>query len=198
MEIKRNGKVEHSDSTHDDQVFSMLMALWVWYEGINLGERYGIKKTSIRTDDDIDEPIDWFNDDTVDIIDSFNTKDELAQDIETDLNAAIKAGGTQMADFLKKQHEDEKRQYEALINTPLGEKAYRTLYNIPANQPINKYVNTGENFNVPDSVFTSFYNPTDNAFEDFDVSHFKPTAVAASQAALLEDEDYHYIDHFNF
>ena len=26
MEIKRNGKVEHSASTHDDQVFSMLMA----------------------------------------------------------------------------------------------------------------------------------------------------------------------------
>lgn len=26
MEIKKNGKVEHSNSTHDDQVFSMLMA----------------------------------------------------------------------------------------------------------------------------------------------------------------------------
>ena len=26
MEIKRNGKVEHSASTHDDQIFSMLMA----------------------------------------------------------------------------------------------------------------------------------------------------------------------------
>ena len=34
MEIKRNGKVEHSNSTHDDQVFSMLLALYVWYEGV--------------------------------------------------------------------------------------------------------------------------------------------------------------------
>ena len=198
MEIKRNGKVEHSDSTHDDQVFSMLMALWVWYEGINLGERYGIKKSSIRTDDDIDEPVDWFNDDTVDIVDSFNTKEELDLNIEADINAAIKAGGVQMNDFIEKQRMKERQQYEALINTPLGERAYRTKFNIPKDQPLNKYINTNGQFDLPDSIFTGFYNPTDNSFENFDGEQFKPTAVAASQAAMLEDEDYHYIDHFNF
>ena len=72
MEIKRNGKVEHSASTHDDQVFSMLMALYVWYEGVNLSERFGIKKTSIKTDDEVDEQIDYYNDDTVEIVDHFN------------------------------------------------------------------------------------------------------------------------------
>ena len=198
MEIKRNGKVEHSDSTHDDQVFSMLMALWVWYEGINLGERYGIKKSSIRTDDDIDEPVDWFNDDTVDIVDSFNTKEELDLNIEADINAAIKAGGVQMNDFIEKQRMKERQQYEALINTPLGERAYRTKFNIPKDQPLNKYINTNGQFDLPDSIFTGFYNPTDKSFENFDGEQFKPTAVAASQAAMLEDEDYHYIDHFNF
>ena len=184
MEVKRNGKVEHSDSTHDDQVFSMLMALYVWYEGINLGERYGIKKTSIRTDDDVDEPVDWFNDDTVDIVDSFTTKDELAQDIEADLNAAIKAGGTPLADFLNKQREEERKQFEALVNTPLGEKAYRELYGIPKSQPLNKYINTGDSFNVPDSVFTSFYNPTSNLYMNEDIGQFAPQAVHSSQAAL--------------
>ena len=198
MEIKRNGKVEHSDSTHDDQVFSMLMALWVWYEGINLGERYGIKKSSIRTDDDIDEPVDWFNDDTVDIVDSFNTKEELDLNIEADINAAIKAGGIQMNDFIEKQRMKERQQYEALINTPLGERAYRTKFNIPKDQPLNKYINTNGQFDLPESIFTGFYNPTDSSFENFDGEQFKPTAVAASQAAMLEDEDYHYIDHFNF
>ena len=198
MEIKRNGKVEHSDSTHDDQVFSMLMALWVWYEGINLGERYGIKKSSIRTDDDIDEPVDWFNDDTVDIVDSFNTKEELDLNIEADINAAIKAGGIQMNDFIEKQRMKERQQYEALINTPLGERAYRTKFNIPKDQPLNKYINTNGQFDLPESIFTGFYNPTDKSFENFDGEQFRPTAVAASQAAMLEDEDYHYIDHFNF
>ena len=52
MEVKKNGKVEHSDTTHDDQVFSYLMAMYVWYDGENLAERYGIQKNTIKTDED--------------------------------------------------------------------------------------------------------------------------------------------------
>lgn len=52
MEVKKNGKVEHSSNSHDDQVFSYLHALYVWYDGENLAERYGIQKNTIRTDDD--------------------------------------------------------------------------------------------------------------------------------------------------
>ena len=48
LEVKRNGKIEHSNNTHDDQVFSYLIALYVWYEGKNLMELYGIDKTSIK------------------------------------------------------------------------------------------------------------------------------------------------------
>jgi hypothetical protein len=197
MEIKRNGKVEHSDSTHDDQIFSMLMALWVWYEGINLAERYGIKKTSIKTDDEIDEPIDWFNDDTVDIVDSFSTKDEVDQTIEADINAAIAAGGTPLNEFLTKQREKERKQFEALLNTPLGEKAYRELYKIPKDQPLNKYVSVNGEFNIPESIYVSFYNPTDKNFEEYG-DRPVPNAVPANQAWMLEDEEYNYFDNFNF
>lgn len=52
MQIKKNGKVEHSDKSHDDQVFSYLMALYVWYDGKNLVENFGIRKSSLRTDSD--------------------------------------------------------------------------------------------------------------------------------------------------
>lgn len=52
MQTKRNGKVEHSDQTHDDQVFSYLMALYVWYDGKNLAERYRIQKNVLKTDAD--------------------------------------------------------------------------------------------------------------------------------------------------
>ena len=100
MEIKRNGKVEHSSSTHDDQVFSMLMALYMWYEGVNMAERFGLRKTTIKTDDEIDEQVDYYNDDTVEIVEHFNTKDELDNEIERDLNAAIAAGGQTMQQFL--------------------------------------------------------------------------------------------------
>ena len=52
MEVKKNGKVEHSSTTHDDQVFSWLMALYVWYDGENLSERFGIQKNTLKTDDE--------------------------------------------------------------------------------------------------------------------------------------------------
>ena len=52
MVVKANGKVEHSDKNHDDQVFSYLMCLYVWYDGKNLAENFGIIKNSLRTDSD--------------------------------------------------------------------------------------------------------------------------------------------------
>ena len=198
MEIKRNGKVEHSDATHDDQVFSMLMALWVWYEGVNLGERYGIKKTTIKTDDEVDEALDYFNDDTVEIVDHFTTQDELTEEIERDLRAAVAAGGQAIEEFLAKRHMQEQQQFEQLVHTPLGEKAYREMYGIPKDQPIEKYVHGGENYNIPDNVFNGFYNPTDQSFNQIYTDRPRPTAVPESQAFNLEDEDYRYIDHFNF
>ena len=62
MEVKKNGKVEHSDKTHDDQVFSYLMALYVWYDGKNLIENFGIRKTTIKTDEDVELEEDIFED----------------------------------------------------------------------------------------------------------------------------------------
>ena len=52
MQVKRNGKVEHSDNTHDDQVFSYLMAMYVWYDGKNVMENWNIMKNTIKTDED--------------------------------------------------------------------------------------------------------------------------------------------------
>lgn len=72
MQIKKNGKVEHSDNSHDDQVFSYLHALYVWYDGKNLAENFGIRKSSLKTDDDREIIEDNFEDE----IES-NTKIEI-------------------------------------------------------------------------------------------------------------------------
>ena len=118
MEIKRNGKVEHSASTHDDQVFSMLLALYMWYEGVNMSERFGMKKTSIKTDEDIDEQIDYYNDDTVEVVEHFNQEDELGSEIEHDLQSAIAAVGKPMQEFIDQRREEERAKFEALVSTP--------------------------------------------------------------------------------
>lgn len=198
MEIKRNGKVEHSNSTHDDQVFSMLMALYMWYEGVNMAERFGMRKTTIRTDDEIDEQIDYYNDNTVEIVEHFNTKDELDNEIERDLNAAIAAGGQTMQQFLDSRRAEEKAKFEALVNTPLGEKAYRNAYNLPADVPITNYVNNGSHYDIPDAIFNGFYSPDTRTFNDYADNVPNMQVVPANQAYALEDETYSYQDHFNF
>ena len=198
MEIKRNGKVEHSSATHDDQIFSMLMALYMWYEGINMAERFGLKKTTIKTDDEVDEKVDYYDDDTVEIVNSFNTKDELDEEIERDLNAAIAAGGATMQEFLDHRRSEEKAQFEALVHTPLGEKAYRNMYNIPNDIPITNYINEGTSTSIPDSVFSGFYNPSESVFRDYADNIPNMQVLPANQAYALEDENYRYQDHFNF
>ena len=197
MEVKRNGKVEHSDDTHDDQIFSWLMALYVWYEGMNLAERYGIRKSSIKTDDEIDEPVDYYNDETVEIVNSFNTKTEIEEDIEEDLEAMKKAMGVTLDEFIEKRDKEEKEMMMRLINSPIGEKAYRMKYGIPKEKPLSDYFGAGyNNYGVPDKVFTNFYK--DPMMVNDNLDNPAVYAVPANQVGLLEDDDYRYIDHFNF
>lgn len=195
MEIKRNGKVEHSQSTHDDQVFSMLMALYVWYEGINLSERFGIKKTSIKTDDEVDEQLDIYDNDTVEIVESFNDDDSTAAGFaQTDLNNAIIAGGTLMQDFINKEEKQNSDAMNALLNTPLGQKAYRQKYNIPDSVDLNLGNTDANTFSVPDSVFNTFYSDD----EKIDAIYKDYNNLMVSQNPYdLEDSDYKYTDHFN-
>lgn len=200
MEIKRNGKVEHSDSTHDDQIFSYLMALYVWYEGTNLMERYGIKKSTIKTDENIDEEAIDFSDGTVEIVEHFNTKDDAETEIEKTVEEFMKSAGPTLDKFLLERHEKEKRIFQALLATPLGEKAYRERYNIPEGEPIQKYTNgNGDMYDLPENLFDSFYNPSDAFFDKGTVSDRPtPQAVPASEISSLEDENYQYRNFFNF
>lgn len=52
LEVKKNGRIEHSTNGHDDQIFSYLLALYIWYEGKDLMERFGLEKSVLYTDDD--------------------------------------------------------------------------------------------------------------------------------------------------
>lgn len=196
MEIKRNGKVEHSNSTHDDQIFSMLMALYMWYEGINMAERFGMRKTTIKTDDEVDEQIDYYNDDTVEITESFND-DEVREDINESLNL-LNYPSIPIKEFLDRRREEEKAKFNTLVNTKLGEKAYRQKYNIPDNIPISNYINDDPSFNVPDNVFYNFYNADSSAFTDYPEINENIHTMPESQVYLMENDDYHYLDHFNF
>ena len=103
-----------------------------------------------------------------------------------------------MQQFLDARRAEERAKFEALVNTPLGEKAYRNVYNLPDNVPITNYVNNGAMYDVPDHVFTGFYNPSEQTFRDYADNVPNMQVMPANQAFALEDESYKYQDHFNF
>ena len=133
MEVKKNGKVEHSNQTHDDLVFSYLMALYVWYEGVNLTE-WEIEKASLKTDDDIDEPVYDFDEPLFEIYEKIKTKDEeenkKADNAYKDLEEAQKKVGISFDQWNKKQQQEDDTTMEKLISTKLGRIAYATHYNM--------------------------------------------------------------------
>ena len=83
MVVKKSGKVEHSDNSHDDQVFSYLMALYVWYDGKNLAENFHIIKNTIKTDAD-EELLDNEIEDNIEAIESVDNIDGLGYSDKTD------------------------------------------------------------------------------------------------------------------
>lgn len=125
LEVKRDGKVDHSSNTHDDLTFSYLMALYVWYEGKDLKERYGITKQTLKTDEDVDDSVFDVVDDTVDITNDLDSieKSELNGSSEEDLKqdsamkAAEKAIGIDYSKWDKAQIELEKQQLMQLLGS---------------------------------------------------------------------------------
>lgn len=83
LEVKKNGKIEHSNNTHDDQVFSWLWALYVYYEGGDLMQNWGIQKRVLKTDVDLEEPIYDIQEDQTPIL------DELGREENPEINEQL-------------------------------------------------------------------------------------------------------------
>lgn len=89
LEIKRNGKIEHSSNTHDDQIFSWLWALYIYYCGGDLMNNWGISRRVLKTDADLEEAVMDIQEDSRDLVDEIDVldNDEVNEQIETLNNA---------------------------------------------------------------------------------------------------------------
>ena len=159
MEVKKNGKVEHSSNSHDDQVFSYLMAIYVWYDGQNLMERYNIQKNSITTDEDLEEafvPLESMYDDleTIEIVEDMDAEEN--EDIREQMKVIKDASRFVMSsDFEKIQEKQDEDCLKQLIQSnPRAREAYMRKNNL---DPDGVYFdglldNTGT-VSLPNSVF---------------------------------------------
>lgn len=168
LEVDNKGKTQAIYPNHDDQIFSYLMALYVWYDGKNLAENFGITKNILRTDEDIEE----LDGD----IDKEETRERLKlEDIDTDMEL-LDSEETQMqkkfledAERIKTRKEYEQNTYDqeqAMFDIFLSmhkdaKKAYEEKYHIQA-------TNTAESnmYRLPDSLFGNVSYDSDIDIEE--------------------------------
>ena len=145
MEVKRNGKVEHSSNSHDDLVFAYLMAMYVWYEGKDLKEHFNILKTTIKTDEDIDEVMygleEKFSDITEEIRESYSPDNKEYND---ELKAMAKAQGILYSKFIEQELAKDNASLAKLLATRKdARQAYGNMYNIPQEELEYQYGSRG-------------------------------------------------------
>lgn len=139
--MDNKGKTQAIYPNHDDQVFSYLMALYVWYDGKDLAENFGITKNVLRTDEDIEE----LDSD----IDREETKERLKlEDIDVDIELLDTEESQMQKKFLadakriktrKEYEQDTYDEEQALFNTFLSmhkdaKKAYEEKYHIQSTE----------------------------------------------------------------
>lgn len=138
LEVKPNGRVEANKNYHDDMTFAYLMALYVWYYGVNV-HQWGLEKTTIRTDEDVDE--EYFGDDPnyTNMTKEFNRRqavDKYEEDSEAyaavkQLEAGQKAIGIMYRDWEAKERQIDEMSLQEILSTPQGRLAYAKKYNVP-------------------------------------------------------------------
>ena len=176
LEVKKSGKVEHSELSHDDQIFSYLMAIYVWYEGRNLKELFGIEKTQIRTEDSVDDIVDLESGpkSMVDMSKAIATMNKISSNkdeakLELDMQQLQKAQGITFCDFAKQQRKKDEDHLRYLLKQQHIREAYARYYGVPieaVDPNIGMTSYDESNFNMPKSLFIDFNKSVDEMEQD--------------------------------
>jgi len=159
LEIKKNGRIEHADGAHDDQVFSYLLALYVWYEGKNLMERFGLEIRELKTDNAIDETMDieTYNGQKNIAGDLEDLTSEYSHDSESEVQKQLKylsqARSISYEQWLEQQQAENNLAIQTLLKTKHGRDAYIKAYHQDPDD-VKMYSGT---ITLPDSVFDMDY-----------------------------------------
>ncbi len=152
MEVKKNGKIEHSSNTHDDQVFSWLWALYVYYNGGDLMNNWGITKRVLKTDADLEEAVVDIHEDSSQITTDINIpeNDEIEQAVKSMENAPGRI-------LYEQWMQEENKKDEEALNNILADKAIRQSLSNRYASFVSAQSNQNNTQVLPNEVFTNFY-----------------------------------------
>jgi hypothetical protein len=162
-------RVDHSVNTHDDQIFSYLMAIYVWYDCPQLTDRFGIHRGEIKTDEDIDERVGaieaLYGDgyEIIDVGDSIDAEDPVLGDSTDILKEASKPFKT-VKTAMDAEYVNDQKYLINILKTERGKKAVEKAYNIDLSQP-NMYGymdQINQSANIPQEFFDNWYSTDDS------------------------------------
>lgn len=152
LEVKKNGRIEHSANTHDDQVFSWLWALHVWYNGGDLANSWGIQKHVLRTDADLEEAILDINEPKSSIITEIDVDPRANEDVDIQLKALKDAPGKLMyQEWAKKVQAEDEAAMQRILDTKIGREAYERQFHTKLDSQENTIRS------IPNEIFEDFY-----------------------------------------
>ena len=155
LEVKKNGKVEHSSNTHDDQVFSWLWGLFIYYNGGDLMNNWGIERRVLKTDADLEEAVMDIKEDSENIIDQVEVVDD--EEVQQQLEVLNKAPGQKMYEqWMQEQKAIDDASMQKLLADKAVTKSLAERYMMVMNKAENSSITTLSN-----DVFTNFYKTED-------------------------------------
>lgn len=153
LEVKKNGKIEHSSNTHDDQIFSWLWALYIYYNGGDLMNNWGIQKRVLQTDANLEEAVVDINEDQTETLQAIEL-DNNNEEVEEQLKVLNDAPGKLAYEEWMKQ---EQAKDEAAMDRLLKDKAVRKSLSERYQIYVNKQNNGSTIETLPNELFTDFY-----------------------------------------
>lgn len=152
MEVKKNGKVEHSSNTHDDQVFSWLWALYVYYHGSDLMNNWGITKRVLRTDADLEEAVTTIQEDKSNTVEAIDLPVENEEEIEEQLKTIKSAAGQKLYEqWMQEEHAKDEAAMQRILSDAGVRKSLGERYGMLMGQAESQVVTT-----IPTEVFLDF------------------------------------------
>ena len=150
LEVKKNGKIEHSSNTHDDQVFSWLWALYIYYNGGDLMNNWGITKQVLKTDADLDEAIVDIKEDNTNLAQEIEF--EESEEIQQQLDIIKTASGKKMyEEWMKEEEARDEACMNKLLTSKVVQNSISSRYSALSMQKTNNGIEQ-----IPDEVFLNF------------------------------------------
>lgn len=153
--VTKNGRIDHSANTHDDQVFSYLLALYMWYYGKNMKENWGLDKQELKTDQELEEALDddIYGSEYNIMKDLGLMESEGAEIIQSQLDKLDKS--KLYEEWRTSEYQKDQEAIQTLIRSnPRALKAYAQANAIDPNE-LSKEINNGQ-YIIPATVFTQF------------------------------------------